>query len=122
MKRLLVLALLASGGANAGTVYRDRPVPFPVPAGAVCFVKFSGNNINAAHIRDISVDTRTESVRVGGTFSGEWQSRSYNSLRVTYAGGEYTELRGDKPALKVQEEALLQTIKDCDASVRQIRR
>ncbi len=108
MKHLFLVLALVAGAAQAGTVYRDRP--FPVPTGTPCFVSFDGNNVNAAHIRDINVDKRPWQKYMG--FSDGWVDQPpYMSLRTTFITGASFEIRtGD---LKAQEAALLKSIKDC---------
>lgn len=110
----LAVAVLLSTGVNAATQYVDRPMPFPVHSGAPCFVPFLGNNLNAAHIRDINVDSRSVKEWVSG-FPGKLRDKeAYLSLRVTFITGVHIETRStDRAALVVQESQLLTAIRNC---------
>ncbi len=108
-----VTAVLA-GHTYAGTQYRDRPFPVP-PGGPLCFVKFDGSNVNAAHIWNISVDRRPWSRYEGGVITGGIVAQPpYLSLRITSATGAYFEIRSEDMALlKAKEAELLAEIKAC---------
>jgi hypothetical protein len=60
MKRTCISLLLvaAVGASQAGTVYRDRPMP--IPSGAPCTVPFNGIHINANMLRDAFLNLVTK--------------------------------------------------------------
>ena len=96
----------------AGTVYRDRPVPVPVPVAGTspCFVNFTGYSVNAGMILEVAVGTFTKERLVKEPFSSKWVTDTYKALRVsTVVGGvAYEVTTGD---LKAQERAFLDLIK-----------
>lgn len=100
MKYLLALALTCCASAQAGTVYRDRPVPFPVPVSSQpCFIAFKGWRINTSMISTFAVETVSWTERADdSTFSPRWVTKSYEAFIVRLAtGAKFEEREGDLP-------------------------
>lgn len=102
MKYLLALALTCCASAQAGTVYRDRPVPFPVSVSSQpCFITFKGWRINTSMISTFAVETVSWTERdaaQSGAFSSVWVNKSYEAFIVRLAtGAKLEEREGDLP-------------------------
>ena len=112
---ILAILIVPFVKAQAGTVYKDRPVPVPVTSGGPCLVQFGTLMINANLIQQVGIGKFSRMVNnpkfglKAASGESKWIEEEYEALAVTLVNGaRYHAADGDP---KAKETAFLELVK-----------